>query len=58
MSTTVPDVVPGAPTRRARRARAAVAALFLTNGAVFFNVVPRYPQIKDELELSNAATSG
>ena len=43
------------PTRRARLARAAVAALFLTNGAVFFNVVPRYPQIKDDLGLSNVA---
>ncbi|MEN3540684.1 MFS transporter [Microbispora sp. ZYX-F-249] len=43
-----------APTRQARQARAAVAALFLTNGAVFFNVVPRYPQIKADLEVSNA----
>ncbi|GLY22096.1 MFS transporter [Micromonospora sp. NBRC 101691] len=42
------------PTRQVRRARAAVAALFLTNGAVFFNVVPRYPQIKADLGLSNA----
>lgn len=43
-----------APTREARRARGAVAALFLTNGAVFFNVVPRYPQIKADLGVSNA----
>ncbi|WP_250002775.1 MFS transporter [Actinoplanes sp. M2I2] len=42
------------PTRQARSARAAVAALFLTNGAVFFNVVPRYPQIKADLGVSNA----
>ncbi|MFI6731379.1 MFS transporter [Nonomuraea sp. NPDC050451] len=42
------------PTRQARQARAAVAALFLTNGAVFFNIVPRYPQIKADLGLSNA----
>ncbi len=42
------------PTRQARQARAAVAALFLTNGAVFFNVVPRYPQIKADLGVSNA----
>jgi MFS family permease len=42
------------PTRQARLARAAVATLFLTNGAVFFNVVPRYPQIKADLGLSNA----
>ncbi|WP_106403281.1 MFS transporter [Actinocorallia populi] len=48
------DVPLNAPTRQARLARAAVAALFLTNGAVFFNVVPRYPQIKADLDLSNA----
>ncbi|MFF0311804.1 MFS transporter [Streptosporangium sp. NPDC004379] len=45
---------PTAPTRQARLARAAVAALFLTNGAVFFNIVPRYPQIKADLGVSNA----
>ncbi|MFI7448633.1 MFS transporter [Nonomuraea sp. NPDC049714] len=44
----------GPPTGPTRRARAAVAALFLTNGAVFFNVVPRYPQIKADLGVSNA----
>ena len=38
-----------------RRARIAVALLFLTNGAVFANLLPRYPQIKAELGLSNAA---
>jgi MFS family permease len=38
-----------------RRARAAVAALFLTNGALFANLIPRYPQIKAELGLGNAA---
>lgn len=43
-----------APGRQARLARVAVAALFLTNGAVFFNVVPRYPQIKADLGVSNA----
>ncbi|MET0418856.1 MAG: MFS transporter [Actinoplanes sp.] len=48
------SVATAAPTRQARLARAAVAALFLTNGAVFFNVVPRYPQIKADLGLSNA----
>lgn len=36
-----------------RRARAAVAALFLTNGALFANLVPRYPEIKAALELDN-----
>nr|BFE79579.1 hypothetical protein GCM10020093_021800 [Planobispora longispora] len=47
------STVTAVPTRQARRARAAVAALFLTNGAVFFNLVPRYPQIKADLEISN-----
>jgi MFS family permease len=37
-----------------RRARVAVAALFLTNGALFANVLPRYPEIKTDLHLSNA----
>ncbi len=37
------------------RARAAVATLFLTNGAVFANLIPRYPEIKDRLDLSNSA---
>ncbi len=42
------------PTRQLRRARAAVAVLFLTNGAVFANVLPRYPGIKADLALTNA----
>jgi MFS family permease len=37
-----------------RRARAAVAALFLTNGALFANLLPRYPEIKADLAMSNA----
>jgi MFS family permease len=37
-----------------RRARFAVAALFLTNGALFANLLPRYPEIKADLQLSNA----
>ncbi len=36
-----------------RRARFAVAALFLTNGALFANLLPRYPEIKADLGLSN-----
>ncbi|MGP4110357.1 MFS transporter [Streptomyces sp. 4N509B] len=39
----------------AKRARAAVAAIFFFNGFVFANVVPRYPDIKAELDLSNTA---
>src|ERR1700737_5551798 len=41
------------PTRD-RRARLAVAALFLTNGALFANLLPRYPEIKVDLGLSNS----
>ena len=44
-----------APPTRDRRARVAVAALFLTNGALFANLLPRYPEIKADLGLSNAA---
>ncbi|HEX6352628.1 MFS transporter [Actinophytocola sp.] len=36
-------------------ARVAVAVLFLTNGALFANLVPRYPQIKADLGIGNAA---
>lgn len=42
------------PTRSYQRARAAVAALFLTNGALFANLLPRYPEIKAGLGLENA----
>ncbi|EPX60464.1 putative transport protein [Cystobacter fuscus DSM 2262] len=45
-----PPLAPG----RLRAARAAVAALFLTNGAIFANLLPRYPQLKADLGLSNA----
>ncbi|WP_062436328.1 MFS transporter [Herbidospora daliensis] len=37
-----------------RRARVAVALLFLTNGAIFANLMPRYPAIIEALDLSNA----
>ena len=37
-----------------RRARAAVATLFLTNGALLANLLPRYPEIKAELALANS----
>ena len=43
------------PTRAYRRARGAVAALFLTNGALFANILPRYPEIKEQLGLDNTA---
>ncbi len=46
--------VTAAPDRGLRNARAAVAAVFLTNGALFANLVPRYPEVKDSLDISNA----
>ncbi|NIJ04497.1 MFS transporter [Frigoribacterium faeni] len=45
---------PAAPDHETRRARLAVALLFLTNGALISNLLPRYPAIKDALDLSNA----
>lgn len=41
--------------QRLGRARFAVSVLFLTNGAIFANILPHYPAIKDGLDLSNAA---
>ncbi|MGO2480323.1 MFS transporter [Glutamicibacter bergerei] len=38
-----------------RRARAAVAALFLTNGALFANMAPRLPELKSEFALGEAS---
>ena len=43
------------PDQTLRRARVAVAVLFLTNGAIFANVLPRYPGVKDDLDLTNAS---
>ncbi|MDQ0635606.1 MFS family permease [Arthrobacter pascens] len=43
------------PTSEARRARLAVNLLFFTNGAIFASLLPRYPDIKTDLGLSNAA---
>ena len=48
-------VAPIRPPGAARRARVAAAALFFTNGALFANLLPRYPEIKAALGLSNAA---
>lgn len=47
----LPPATPADPL--ARRARLAVALLFLTNGALFANLLPRYPQIKEHLGVSN-----
>lgn len=43
------------PLPAARNARAAVAVLFFTNGALFANLLPRYPQIKEDLAIGNGA---
>src|SRR5690606_2081436 len=43
------------PALAERQARVAVAALFFTNGALFANLLPRYPQIKADLGIGNAA---
>lgn len=51
---TVTAARPG-PDAAARRARIAVSALFLTNGALFANILPRYPEIKAALGLDNTA---
>ncbi|WP_407361485.1 MFS transporter [Microbacterium sp. LBN7] len=51
---TVTAARPG-PDAAARRARIAVSALFLTNGALFANILPRYPEIKATLGLDNTA---
>ena len=40
--------------RSPHRARAAVAALFLTNGALLANLLPRYPELKAELGMANS----
>ncbi|MFE6826332.1 MFS transporter [Streptomyces sp. NPDC057690] len=45
---------PVRPSVAERRARTAVAVLFLTNGALFANLLPRYPEIKAGLGMSNA----
>ena len=47
-------MVPGELVRN-RRARIAVAAMFLTNGAIFANLVPRFPELKTDLALSNTS---
>ncbi|CAL9353975.1 Inner membrane protein YbjJ [Streptomyces sp. enrichment culture] len=43
------------PQAAERQARVAVAVLFFTNGALFANLLPRYPQIKADLGIGNAA---
>lgn len=52
-----PHPVDGGQTRD-RRARIAIGAVFLTNGALFANLLPRLPEIKSDLGLSNAMLGG
>lgn len=40
------------PERALRRAHIAAAAFFFVNGAVFASLVPRYPELKDQLDMS------
>ncbi len=44
-----------APTRQLRRARVAVAGCFALNAVFYANLVPRLPELRDDLGLSNAA---
>jgi MFS family permease len=43
------------PTRELRRARAAVAVCFALNALFYANLVPRLPELRDDLGLSNGA---
>lgn len=43
----------GVDLRRLRVARVAAAGFFLVNGAVFANLLPRLPEVKDAFELTN-----
>ncbi|SDP58246.1 Fucose permease [Klenkia soli] len=43
------------PTRELRRARIAVATCFALNAVFYANLVPRLPELRDDLGLSNAA---
>lgn len=54
MSASSPASPPTEPAAPLRRARVAVAALFLTNGALLANLLPRYPEIKAALGLANS----
>jgi MFS family permease len=51
--TTIESIRRFTPGRQTHRARLAVSALFLTNGALFANILPRYPEIKSALGLDN-----
>jgi MFS family permease len=46
---------PAVPTDRLRAARAAVAGLFFVNAVLYANLVPRLPELKAQLGLSNSS---
>ncbi|WP_369256819.1 MFS transporter [Geodermatophilus amargosae] len=48
------DTLPAAPPRL-RAARASVAACFFINAVLYADLVPRLPEIKDRLDLTNAS---
>ncbi len=50
----MPDTRPTTAPARLRAARAAVAACFFVNAVLFANLVPRLPEVKDRLDLTNA----
>jgi MFS family permease len=53
-----PDPVPVAThpgTRALRNARVAVAACFFINAVLYANLVPRLPEVKEQLDLSNGS---
>lgn len=52
---TIAPLLAQQPAMEARRARLAVNMLFFTNGAVFASLLPRYPDIKEGLGLSNGS---
>lgn len=54
MAPTPPDTPTAtAVAPEARRARTAVALVFFTNGAILANLIPRYPQVKEQLGVSD-----
>ena len=46
--------LPSAVPHAARRARGAVSAVFFVNAVLYANLVPRLPEVKDRLDLTNA----
>lgn len=48
------SVDPSSRTTQARFARVAVSVLFFTNGALYANLVPRFPEVKTQLGLGDA----